>query len=85
MVFISIRCPHLRSVIPQHARPLKTRGRNLVLLAVAGEKRPLVVVGSVNADLVLRVSRLPKPGETLGAQDLSYFPGGKVGVDSVHM
>jgi hypothetical protein len=39
---------------------------------------PLVVVGSVNADLVLQVERLPKDGETLGAQSLNTFPGGKV-------
>jgi sugar/nucleoside kinase (ribokinase family) len=40
--------------------------------------RPLVVVGSINADLVLSVERLPAPGETIGAKDLEFFPGGKV-------
>jgi len=40
-------------------------------------KKPLVVVGSVNADLVLAVDRVPAPGETLGAQSLDTFPGGK--------
>jgi hypothetical protein len=40
--------------------------------------KPLVVVGSVNADLVLSVDRLPQPGETLGAKGMSVFPGGKV-------
>ncbi|KAF8073119.1 hypothetical protein HT031_000780 [Scenedesmus sp. PABB004] len=39
--------------------------------------QPLVVVGSVNADLVLRVERLPAPGETIGAASLELFPGGK--------
>ncbi len=38
---------------------------------------PLVVVGSANIDLVLRVPRLPQPGETLSAMDLRLFPGGK--------
>ena len=41
-------------------------------------QRPLVVVGSVNADLVLQVSRLPDAGETMTADSLDYFPGGKV-------
>ena len=36
-----------------------------------------MVVGSVNADLVLQVDRLPKEGETLGAHTLDTFPGGK--------
>ena len=39
---------------------------------------PLVVVGSINADLVLEVERLPKDGETMGASSLNTFPGGKV-------
>jgi hypothetical protein len=46
--------------------------------AMADAKRPLVVVGSINADLVLKVDRVPKPGETLGASSLEFFPGGKV-------
>jgi ribokinase len=39
--------------------------------------KPLVVVGSVNADLVLAVDRVPAPGETLPARSLDTFPGGK--------
>lgn len=35
------------------------------------------VVGSLNADLVLRAERLPAVGETLTASDLAVFPGGK--------
>ena len=38
---------------------------------------PLIVVGSVNADLVVQIDRLPKPGETLAASTLETFPGGK--------
>ena len=45
--------------------------------AGGGERPPLVVVGSVNADLVLAVDRVPFPGETLGASSLNFFPGGK--------
>ena len=48
------------------------------MVARAQHQAPLVVVGSVNADLVLQVERLPKDGETLGAQSLDTFPGGKV-------
>lgn len=49
---------------------------------------PLVVVGSVNADLVLQTDRIPSAGETLSAQNLETFPGGKVerrGCDDVHL
>lgn len=42
------------------------------------DKKPLLVVGSINADLVLEVARLPKPGETISASNLTVFPGGKV-------
>ncbi len=37
----------------------------------------IVVVGSMNMDLVARVSRLPKPGETVFGNALAYIPGGK--------
>jgi ribokinase len=37
----------------------------------------LTVVGSVNLDLVARVERLPRPGETVTASGLARLPGGK--------
>jgi ribokinase len=37
----------------------------------------IAVVGSVNLDIVVRVPRLPAPGETLAAGDLQRVPGGK--------
>ncbi|HEX6763796.1 MAG TPA: ribokinase [Gaiellaceae bacterium] len=37
----------------------------------------LTVVGSINLDLVARVERLPRPGETLAASRLDRIPGGK--------
>lgn len=37
----------------------------------------LTVVGSINLDLVARVPRLPRPGETLTATAYDRFPGGK--------
>ncbi|HEY5833307.1 ribokinase [Streptomyces sp.] len=44
----------------------------------AGSGKTLLVVGSANADLVVRVPRHPAPGETvLGAADLAVHPGGK--------
>ena len=48
--------------------------------ADAAAERLLVVVGSINADLVLQVARMPAAGETLEASSLSTFPGGKVWV-----
>jgi ribokinase len=37
----------------------------------------LAVVGSINLDLVARVERLPRPGETLPAVEFARIPGGK--------
>jgi ribokinase len=37
----------------------------------------IVVVGSLNADLVVRTPRFPAPGETITGTDFAVFPGGK--------
>lgn len=37
----------------------------------------IIVVGSLNADLVVRSPRFPKPGETISGEDLQIIPGGK--------
>ena len=37
----------------------------------------IVVLGSLNVDLVANVSHLPRPGETVMAESLQTFPGGK--------
>ena len=38
---------------------------------------PILVLGSLNADLVIRAERLPRAGETLQGGDLAVYPGGK--------
>jgi ribokinase len=43
----------------------------------------IVVVGSVNVDLVVRLPRLPRPGETAGGGVFSVGPGGKGGNQAV--
>lgn len=45
--------------------------------------RPIAVVGSLNADLVVRVQRLPAPGETVLGKDLLRLGGGKGGNQAV--
>ena len=37
----------------------------------------ILVIGSLNADLVVRAPRFPAPGETLSGEDLAIIPGGK--------
>ena len=39
--------------------------------------KPIVVVGSINLDLVATVERLPEPGETLSGAAFAMHPGGK--------
>src|SRR5882672_3718680 len=38
---------------------------------------PIVVIGSINMDLVCRVQRIPAPGETMLGSEVSTIPGGK--------
>ncbi|MDB5324031.1 MAG: ribokinase [Phycisphaerales bacterium] len=40
-------------------------------------RKPIVVIGSINMDLVCRCARMPRPGETVAGQDLLTIPGGK--------
>src|SRR5512146_1694973 len=37
----------------------------------------IVVIGSLNADLVVRAAHFPAPGETIRGEDLATIPGGK--------
>lgn len=41
------------------------------------EKPPIIVLGSINTDLVLRVPHIPLPGETLLGADMAVLQGGK--------
>lgn len=43
----------------------------------------IVVVGSLNMDVVLTLERMPGAGETVAASDLHYLPGGKGGNQAV--
>lgn len=40
-------------------------------------RKPIVVVGSINIDLVARAERIPLAGETLSGRDFQTHPGGK--------
>ena len=40
-------------------------------------QRPIIVVGSANTDMILKMERLPKPGETILGGDFAMAPGGK--------
>jgi ribokinase len=40
-------------------------------------KKPIVVVGSINIDLVASTDQIPVVGETVGASDFQIHPGGK--------
>jgi ribokinase len=44
---------------------------------VAINRKPVVVVGSINIDLVARAERVPLPGETVPGSDFQMHPGGK--------
>ncbi|MEE3296249.1 MAG: ribokinase [Planctomycetota bacterium] len=42
-----------------------------------GEKPRILVIGSINMDVVLKAEKFPAPGETVLGTDLSLIPGGK--------
>lgn len=66
----------LQKLRPRRQAP---RRRTAAATVVAdANTKPLVVVGSVNADMMLQVDRFPKPGETLSAKSMSTSAGGKV-------
>jgi ribokinase len=44
---------------------------------LAAADRPVVVIGSLNMDLVVRVARMPAAGETLAGEGFETAPGGK--------
>lgn len=44
---------------------------------MAVSKKPVVVVGSINIDLVSTTSRIPAIGETISGKDFHVHPGGK--------
>ncbi|RVA28005.1 hypothetical protein EN935_19395, partial [Mesorhizobium sp. M7D.F.Ca.US.004.03.1.1] len=37
----------------------------------------IIVIGSINLDLIANVDRLPSPGETVGGSAFTTAPGGK--------
>ncbi len=41
------------------------------------DEKPIVVIGSINMDLVCRTPAMPKPGETILGKELTAIPGGK--------
>ncbi len=41
------------------------------------KNKPVVVIGSINMDLVCRIPYIPRPGETILGSDLATIPGGK--------
>lgn len=68
--------------IPNRSRGLpvcvRSQASTTAMLGSNDGVKPLVVVGSINADLVIEVPRLPKPGETLAGGTMNVYPGGKV-------
>jgi len=59
--------------MPKISRTKAPSARSKVSLPKAG----VVVVGSLNMDLVIKTETMPEPGQTVLGQDLHYVPGGK--------
>src|SRR5205823_8703918 len=61
----------------QPTPPVRPHPRRRSLRADALSRVALTIVGSINLDLVVKVERLPRPGETLTGATLERIPGGK--------
>ncbi|RAL49071.1 hypothetical protein DM860_015062 [Cuscuta australis] len=60
------------------SRKQKKRKPPICCLALrSGELKPLVVVGSANADIYVEIDRLPQQGETISAKSGQTMAGGK--------
>src|SRR5690606_8257027 len=68
----SIRCS-ARSAIGEGVG----NGQNAPRMARKQKNKPVVVIGSINMDLVCRIPYIPRPGETILGSDLATIPGGK--------
>lgn len=55
----------------------------MVRCASLGAVRDIVVVGSLNVDVSLVASKIPRPGETVRAHGLTLGPGGKGGNQAI--
>ena len=75
-------CLTFRALLPKscsHSKLRRSRASGQLIRCDATQSlKPLVIVGSLNADSVLEVDRLPDPGETMSAKTMATFPGGKV-------
>src|SRR6476646_6827020 len=73
----SSRCPTVRRSGPDCSISARTSSARKPTCARLPPDATLTVVGSINLDLVTRVERLPRPGETLSGATLERVPGGK--------
>ena len=78
MADVSKRTSFFQSATQRTSRAHRSRFTVKADASKSKDSKALVVVGSINADMVLQVERLPKEGETLAASNLTTFPGGKV-------
>src|SRR5690348_355667 len=56
---------------------LTVRGADPTMHGAMEVSKRIVVIGSVNMDLVCRASRMPRPGQTVLGDNLLTIPGGK--------
>ena len=58
-------------------RARSAKEQNVTHSDIPSSRRPIVVIGSINMDLVARVPRLPGSGETVIGASFAVIPGGK--------
>ena len=76
--------PAVSAALPQTARILELRpGAPSDTTEGAGPMSTVFVVGSLNIDQNVRVSSLPRAGETVRGSDATFSPGGKGGNQAV--
>jgi ribokinase len=60
-----------------HSRHSSDYGSIQVRIGMSLSQKPIVVVGSINIDLVANAEKIPRAGETVRGSDFQAHPGGK--------
>lgn len=63
--------------------PIFIEGESVEKLDRTGKKEKIVIVGSLNSDVMIEVEKIPLEGETLTAETVYVTPGGKGGNQAV--
>ena len=66
-----------RFVFPMYTQEFICKSSNSIDLPIPLRKKRIIVIGSINMDILLAVKNYPQTGESIPANNISMIPGGK--------